>query len=179
MNLDSKGLEKVLSKAVELAKKEYGDNLPKDLADKLKLLDEVQEQNLLAKEEAHFNGEWDKVVPTLKKKYPNATDEMLAEAKKVMDDLAHGKKHYKHDLDYILFKNPKKFATILKAAPKNKSGETSKRVKEDAEETGSEEKTLAPIESMTPERMKKMEKEDQEDMVDEEHDGVTINEPIE
>ena len=180
LNLDSKGLEKVLSKAVELAKKEYGDELPKDLEEKLKLLDEIKEQNLLVKEEAHFDKEWTGIVPALKKKYPNATDAMLTEAKQLMDDLSHGKKHHKHDLDYILFKNPKKFATILKAAPKNKSGETGKRVKEDAEETSGEEKTLTPIENMTPELMKKREQEDQgADDGGDEMDGVTINEPIE
>ena len=102
-----------------------------------------------------FNSEWDNFVVDIKKEYPNATDEMLKEAKEKMDDLAHSQEHHTHEMDYILFKEKKTFDTLLKVAPKSSNGETSKQVFNPPVNEDNE--VLPNIEDMTPEMMKQRE----------------------
>lgn len=155
---DSKGLAKVLKAAVDLARKELGGKkLPKDLQEKLKLLDKMQEREKEEKELSHFNKEWDGLVPALKKRFPGASDSMLAEAKKEMDKLSHDKKYHRYDLDYVLFKEGKKFEALLKAAPGNRSGESGKQIGTGAGDDGDEEETMVNIEDITPEIMRRRE----------------------
>ncbi len=153
---DSKGLKKVLEAAVRLARKEVGDKaLPKDLQEKLKLLDRLQADDKQKKEVVHFKGEWSKLLPELKKRFPNATDAMLAEAEQKMDEFSHSKKYHKYDLDYILFKKPKTFGTILTAAAGNRSGEHGKQMSTGGDDGGEEgEDKLVNIEDLTPEIMR-------------------------
>lgn len=155
---DSKGLAKVLKTAVDLAVKQMGGKVPKELQEKLKLVDKLQEREQSAAESAHFNGEWDKVAPELKKKFPNASASMLDEAKNEMDKLSHGKKYHRYDLDYVLFKEGKRFSTILTAAAGNKSGEGGKQIGTGADESSEDEESLVSIEEITPEIMRNREK---------------------
>lgn len=183
---DSKALAKVLKATVDLARKEFsGKKLPKDLEDKLKLLDKVQAREKEERESSHFNKEWEGLTPALKKRFPNASASMIAEAKKAMDELSHSKKYHRYDLDYILYKEGKRFTTMLKAAPGSRSGEGGKQIgagEEGYEETGDSDENLVDIEDMTPEIMRGREKKDvsrrsrsrRDDDVD-----MQINEPIE
>lgn len=151
--LDESGVEKLLRKAKELSAK---NELPKEVTEKLSELDKIKKERDEKKAEESFNQEWDNFLPTLKKQYPNATDAMLKEAQGKMDELAHSKEHHTHEMDYILFKEGKTFETLLKVAPKNKSGEDNKQVYVNRPDIDDEE-TPVDIEDMTPEIMKQRE----------------------
>lgn len=152
----SKDLAKILRKAVEIAHKKAGDNLPKELQDRLKLLDEIEKQQRSSQEAAYFDKEFTAVLPELKRQYPNAGEAEIAEARKLLDRLAHTKEFHKYDLDYILFKRSKDFETILKVAAKAKSGEVGKRIgaEESFEDKGGDDETIENIEDLTPEIIK-------------------------
>lgn len=149
---DSTGLAKMLRKSVELAKKDLeknGERITPELKEKLKLLEQVEASNKAKAEKEHFDNEWKAVEPTLKKQYPNASESELSQAKEELDKLAHSKEFHKYDLDYIVFKNQDKFASILKVSGK-KGIEQSKSPQE--MEVSDEE--LVDIEEMTPAVMK-------------------------
>jgi hypothetical protein len=156
LGLDSKGLAKILKVAVELASK--GKASP-ELEEKLKELEGLRgiakEQEMQVK----FAKEWNDFLPTFQKRYPNAATELLKQAQELMDELAHSAKHHRHELDYILFKNRKKFDAVMKTAPKSKGGERTHRMGEE-EYRPEEGEELTPIEDLTPELMKKREAED-------------------
>lgn len=114
------------------------------------VLDSVREQKRVADEVAHFNKEWDSILPDLRKQYPNASESQLALAKEEMDKLSHSKEFHKYPLDYIVYRQSKKFDTLLKVV-KGRSGEATVRGSEGVNETG--EIDLDP-ENMTPEKMK-------------------------
>ena len=184
-DLDSVALEKLLETAVGLAKEEFkGQKIPKELKDKLPLLEEIEKGKRELEEDTHFTEEWNDVLPSLKKQYPNATEEMLEEAKDVMDELSHTKKHHKHDMDYILFKNPKKFKDILKVAPGNKGGEAGKQIGTKTEDDyDGEDETLVDMEDLTPDIMRKREGQDtsrrgKKSSADE-HSDIQIMDPLE
>jgi len=151
--LDETGVEKLLRKAKELSAK---NELPKEVMEKLNELDRIKKERDEKQAEESFNQEWDSFLPNLKKQYPNATDSMLKEARGKMDELAHSKEHHTHEMDYILFKEAKTFETLLKVAPKNKSGEDNKQVYVNRQDVDDEE-TMVDIEDMTPEIMKQRE----------------------
>ncbi len=71
-----------------------------------------------------------------------------------MDELSHKKEYHKYPLDYILFKNSKKFTAILKVADKSRAAETGKEVQNQDENESDE---PIDIENMTPARMKALE----------------------
>lgn len=154
-----KDIAKILRKAVELARKKTGGEIPDDLKERLKILDKVEEQHQTDAEAAYFDKEWGSVLPALKKEYPNAGEAEIAEAKKLLDKYAHTKEYHKYDLDYIIFKKRKDFDTILKVAAKSKSGETGKRVgaEENFDATGEDDDNLENIEDLTPEIVKRRE----------------------
>lgn len=152
--LDESGVEKLLRKAKELSAK---NELPKEVMDKLDELDKIKKERDDKQAEESFNQEWDSFLPNLKKQYPNATDSMLKEAREKMDELAHSKTHHTHEMDYILFKEAKTFETLLKVAPKNKSGEDNKQVYVNRSNVEEDEETMVDIEDMTPEIMKQRE----------------------
>ena len=157
LGMDEGQVSKLLKAAVKLSSKKQA--LPKEIADKLKTLDELQKQNLDNKEVAHFNKEWESL--DMKKMYPNAPKSALKEAQELMDSLAHSKDHHKHELDYILFKNKSKFDSLLKVAPKGKSGETTKRIGSDKGYEGNDdEENLVDIEDLNPSIMKERENKD-------------------
>ena len=159
--LDEVGVEKILKKAKELA---ATNKLPKEITDQLKELDVIKKERADEKDEKekkaakdYFDKEWNESLPALKKKYPKATDEMIQEARDKMNELAHSKAHHTHDLEYIIFKNGKVFETILKAAPKDKSGEEGKQIGDQKDLSDEDEENLVDIEDITPEIMKSRE----------------------
>lgn len=158
-NLSKDGLTKVLRRAVDLARKN-GTELPEEVQQKLKLLDELSAEREKSQESQQFDEEFQAYVPELKKQYPNASDAMLEEAKQELDKLAHSKQHAEHDLDYIVFKNKERFDTILTAAPGSRSAEQGRRYGSEPsfEQTDSEE-NLPDIEDLTPEIMEHREQQ--------------------
>lgn len=153
LGIDAKGLAKILRATQKLNGKGKFE-LPKDIQDKLKTLDNLQEREKIQAEEAHFDKEWSAVMPEIKKQFPNASESELSEARKLMNTLAHSKEFHKYDIDYILYKNKSKFETILKVAGKSKSGERSKAIREDNYEATDDDDNLPNIEDITPEMMK-------------------------
>lgn len=160
LGMDDKAIAKILEAGIKLSSKKT--ELPKEIQDKLKAFDELLKQSEDQKESAHFEKEWNQF--DIKKQYPNATKAAILEARKLMDDLSHSKDFHKYELDYIFFKNKSKFETILKMAPKSKSGEGSKRIgKEKSFDNSTEEDDdLIDIENLTPAIMKEREKRDLE-----------------
>jgi hypothetical protein len=135
--------------------------------ERLKLLDKIEDERRIEAEVTHFNTEWEQLLPVLKRQYPNAGDAELAEAKKIMDEIAHSpeggivvnekQKILKpYGLDYLLFKNSEKFNTLLKLAKGKKSGEGAS--KEIVEVDDDQEIDLDP-ENMTPEKFKRSEQQ--------------------
>ena len=180
VGLDEKGLAKILKTAVDLASKgQVSPELLKRLENLGKLEEsqkKIEERQKEDEDVSKFNKEWDSFVPWLKKKFPNAGDDELGEAKNAMDDLAHSKKyHLIPELDYIFFKNRNKFQTILTLL-KGKSGEKSKTIK--GEKVGEDETDkLTDIENLTPEIIKKRDAEDTARNKSAEKD-YTIIEPV-
>lgn len=156
-DVDKTRLTKILKAAAKLAARKGGPVvLPKEVTDRLKLLDKYEADNKEKTETAHFQKEWNGLLPAITKQYPGATQAILAEAMKLMDDLSHSKKFHDKDLDYVLFKNRDKFDTVLKVSPKNKGGEAGKTMAEQDIEEGDEEQ-LTDIENLTPDIMKQRE----------------------
>lgn len=160
LGMDKEALAKFLKVAVKLSSKKSV--IPKDIAEKLKTLDELQAQNKQSKEIAHFNKEWETL--DIKKQYPNAPKAALKEAQELMDELAHSKDHHMHDLDYILYKNKSKFDALLKTAVKGKSGEQGKRIgtEKSYDSTNDDEENLVDIEDLNPQIMKEREEKEKQ-----------------
>jgi len=125
--LKAKGLEvapEVLDVLADVLSKRV---LPKDTLDKI---EKAGQEAQKAQEKAYFDNEWAKLESSLKMQYPNASPEMLSEAKAEMNKIAHTKEFGPFDLDYVLFKNQKSFDAILNTKP-GKTFESGKITKYD------------------------------------------------
>jgi len=170
-NIDPEGLAEIMQEtlnlALELSPKEKAE-LPADIKEKLKLLDRYESETKSKDEGQLFSTEWDGLTPALKKEFPNAGEAELRQARELMDEIAHSKQGgviidaekrilKPYPLDYLLHKNRDKFVAILKVAKAAKSGEKGGREMVDVEDED-EEIDLNP-ETMTPEKMKRREKQ--------------------
>lgn len=153
LGVEASNVEKILAAAVSLSAKQKSE-LPKDVQEKLSLLDKYQEEQKAKAEADHFSSEWNTLVPNLKKEYPNVTEGQLAEAKKEMDKLAFSKEFHKYDLDYVLYKNKSAFEAILKTSKAQAGAETGKTIHAPDE---TEVDGLVDIEDMTPAVIKQRE----------------------
>ena len=71
-----------------------------------------------------FDHEWKgSALPALQEQFKEATEQQLADAKAVLDELSHSKKYHRYPIDYVLFKEAKVFGEILKT-PKKKTLES-------------------------------------------------------
>jgi hypothetical protein len=158
--MDAKSLAAIIRKTLEIAERRNSGKLPKELEEKKALLDKLEEDQKIQAESASFTNEWNDALPTIKKLFPNAGEAQLAEAKAELDILAHSKDFHTYALEDIVTspRNLKKFETILKVAPKQKSGETGKTVGAEQDyNANTDDDTLEDIEDMTPEMMKRRE----------------------
>ena len=159
-NLDPEGLAEILDAAEQkvMKKLEADGLLKKDLApdiiEKLKVLDKIQEEQKMKAEQIRDEQEWISILPDLQKQYPNAPANLLADAKKLMLEMAHTKAFHDKELDYVLYKNKEKFDSLLKVAKAKKSGETASK-EFSKEDTGEEEDIDLDPENITPEKMKR------------------------
>lgn len=78
----------------------------------------------LAKEQELFTEEWNAVIPTIKKQFPNATESQLERVKKEIDTIAHSEEFHKYDIDYVIFKNSDVLSKHLES-PKKKGLDSS------------------------------------------------------
>lgn len=160
--LDAEGLAEIISLAQKKVLEDLEKNgklsnkLSPEVEERLKLLDELQAERKVQAEVEHFNKEYVAYLPELQKQYPNAKAAELAEAKVVLDELAHSKEFRDKDLDYVVYKNRSKFDALLKVAKHSKSGETSS--KQMVDDTDEEFEIDLDPENMTPEKAKAYEK---------------------
>lgn len=115
-----------------------------------------------------FATEWSALLPSIKQQYPNASDEQLAAAKEKMDELSHSEKFHETDLDYVFFKNPDAFKTVL-FSPKQKTFESGRPAPEESDELPE----FDP--SMTPAQFERWEKRQQAIMDSSPQQKVRIN----
>ncbi len=161
---DTNGVEELISAVLTLTKKEKA-VLPKDIQDKLKILDDIKAKEELSKsaeaDAMAFNKEWDELLPNLMKEYPNADKKLLDEAKVLLDKIAHSEKGgvrindktiKGYPLDFIIYQNKKDFDNLLKVAKKGKNIESSNKEFVDVDDES--EIDLDPS-NMTPEKYKK------------------------
>ena len=158
--MDAKSLAAIMRRTLAIVERRNAGKLPKELESKKALLDKLEEDQKIQAETASFTNEWNDALPAIKKLFPNAGDAQLAEAKDALDKLAHSKDFHTYALEDIVTspRNFKKFETILKVAPKQKSGETGKTVGAEQEyNANTDEETLDDMENITPEIMKQRE----------------------
>lgn len=101
-----------------------GVTVPKEQLDRITAAaDEAKERQ----EQAHFDKEYKAVEPGLKTSYPDATPEQLEAARGLVDKLAHSKKYFDKDIDYVLFKEKTQLDTLFsKKAPARKGPENNR-----------------------------------------------------
>lgn len=152
-------------------------NLPQDVQDKLKLIDDLtarENERKVAEAKAEtvlaYDGEWNEFRTELRKQYPNANDQQINDMKGIMYDVAHSEKGgvvidadkhiiQAYPLSYLLFQNVdgirSKFDTVLTVAPKRQGAERtgSKDIREKAYEEPDDDGAFN-IEDMTPAKMK-------------------------
>jgi len=179
INVEPESLKEILNAAVGIATKKLGAKekaeLPEEIKNALTELEELKKDSAEKKELDHFNGEWEQAMPAIQKKYPNAKAAELNKAKEVMYKLARSEKYHQYDLDYILFKESKKFDTLLQVAAKRRGLEQGKSITRDESEDDSQEETMPDIEDMTPAAAKRM---DMVSMNDKPRKDYRINKPI-
>lgn len=101
--------------------------------DKIKKIDEFEQERTKVKDTQFaqdqkqiFDTEWGKTAPIIKEKFPNATDEQVKEAQKVMDKLAHSKEYHVLPMNKILNAEIDVFTKILHN-PSKKGLETGRK----------------------------------------------------
>lgn len=96
--------------------------------------------------------EWETILPTLKKDFPNASDEQLAKAREQLIDLAHNDTYHETDIDYVYFKEREALGKTL-FSPRAASFESARPV---AFESNTDFPDFSP--NMTPEQFDSFEK---------------------
>lgn len=147
---DAEFFKKFGATLIEKVQKDLADkglltkDLPKDVQDRLKLLDTIEAERDDQREVQSFGTEWSGLIPALKKAYPNASDALLKQAQDEMYSIATSeeggvvlKKAKTNDkgevvergrikpypLDFLLHKFGSKFDAILKVAKGPKQAE--------------------------------------------------------
>jgi hypothetical protein len=152
---DPEVLEKILTFVTQGTKKTVSE-LEKKIVELQGKKAEEDHQLQLKKEQERFDNEWDAFASSeLKKTYPDATPEQLAEARTMMDELSHSKDWHKYDLDYIFFKNKKDFDDSIGVKKFKGSGAT-KQQDMQPQDKKSETPTLS--DNPTPEEIKAYER---------------------
>lgn len=148
-----------LKKIVKFMKEAVVDKNTKRLEDKLTALEQsIADSKKSAPITDEFPKEWKTFEKEFTKEYPNATEEQIEKAQKLMEELSHtegiGGKSYKdkdgremldpYPLDYIYFKNKEKFSELV-TDKKRKSMETTRtqKISEDRGKKDTEELTLS------------------------------------
>ncbi len=125
LGVDADKTEKFVSNILKLAEKRA---VPKEYLDKLAAIEarskEYENQAKVAAEKTYFDKEWSEFLPDLRKEFPNATADQLAEAREAMDIIAHSTKNklYRMPLDYVFYKTKDEFKDIL-FSPKQRTFE--------------------------------------------------------
>lgn len=181
---DAEFFKKFGATLVEKVQKDLADkglltkDLPKDVQERLKLLDEIEAERGDVREVQSFNGEWAGIIPALKQRYPNASDSLLKQAQDEMFNIAtseeggvvlkKAKTNEKgevvergrikpYPLDYLLHKFGSKFDAILKVAKGPKQAEGgSKDIDNGKQNEGSDTDIEMSLDDQSPETFKKM-----------------------
>lgn len=108
---------------------------------------EARQQELADREQEEiFRNEWEALLPSLKQKFPNATDAQIKAARDKMDELSHTEKYNLTDLDYVLYKEAETIGKVL-FSPKQATFESARPVTiDDTEEFPEFRSNMSPAE---------------------------------
>ena len=147
-------------------------DLPPEILEAIRKIEKLDTEKVVeTKREAilmKLDEEVSSFLPNLKKVYPNASEEMLGEAKELLSELAVSKEYGGESadgtdnkgkqpmpLDYILFKEKAKFDSLLKVAPKSRSGEKGGNEPDRETDEGTSDDIDLNPETMSPDKFKK------------------------
>lgn len=103
-----------------------------------------------------FPQEWDAALPELRKQFPNATAEQLADAKEEFDKLSHTDTYRRYPLDYAFTKEAETLKTLL-SNPRRRSIEPGAHGKADYVPPADQGKP--DFDNMTPQKAKEIERQ--------------------
>lgn len=89
-------------------------------------------QNQHVVEKQLFDGEFQKVIPTLKEMFPKVSSEELEAVKEKLDVLSHTKEWYDKSLDYVAFKNKETLLALISPKKRGLESKGRKDIEEDS-----------------------------------------------
>lgn len=95
-----KRIVEVSRKGLETLTREDKALLEEYKQDKVRMAEEASERE----QQEIDRLEWEAMLPTIKKEFPNASEDQLAKAKAQLTDLSHDEKYHQTDIDYVYFK---------------------------------------------------------------------------
>lgn len=101
----------VLKRIIDVARKGV-ETSPEDKS----LLEEVKvmrQERADREQQDIFDSEWNQVLPSLQKEFPNASEEQMSKAKGQLDELSHSEKYHDMDIDYVVFKEKEALGKTL------------------------------------------------------------------
>lgn len=101
--------EDKIRRIIEVARKDTSKLSDEDKS----LLEDYKAEKEQREQDEIFRDEWETVLPSLKEKYPNATDDQLKQAREKLDEFAHSEKYHLTDIDYVLHKESEALGKIL------------------------------------------------------------------
>lgn len=87
-----------------------GVSISKEDLDAIKNLRQLESQR---QAEVQFSTEWNEFEPSLKKEFPNVTNDDLSIIRKEVNKLAHTKQYHDKEIDYIYFKEKAKLSKLI------------------------------------------------------------------
>lgn len=162
----AEGIVRITSELTAKEKTELPKDVQEAIATSRALKQKEDEREATSAAAQHFQEEWNGYVPVLKKSYPNAGDDELAQARELMDAIAHSEEGgvlvnenqiRGYPLSYLLFQNKDKFDTILKVAAKRRGTEGSSKEMFDVEGDENEDSEDMDMETMNPSKWKRHE----------------------
>lgn len=117
--MDATGFDReTVDKLLNLATKRLSTGQPALSSEQLEAVEKATAIVKEAELETAFNTEFDSMgAPTIKKLFPNATDEQLAKAKEHLDKIAHTAENRDKPLDLLIFRGQEDIAKIFEGDP--------------------------------------------------------------
>ncbi len=76
-------------------------------------IDEGHQAAVIQNEKAYFEKEVTAVLPSLKQKFPHASEEVIGKVKDLLWEVSHKEGFHDKDLDYVIFKHEKEIAALV------------------------------------------------------------------
>lgn len=121
INADPQVIKKMREVFLKDVKPQTDESIKKDLEE----FKAWKQNNSQVIEKQLFEEEFVRTVPTIKRLFPQATEEELNAIKKEVDSVSHTKEWHDKDLDYVVFKNQDKLQALV--SPKKRGMEIKNR----------------------------------------------------